>query len=151
MRVYASSSAKIRAIAEASARISGKAYKCFHACAGLFNTKMTTCEECKGECCRKLAFHIQEPKSMIDFEDMKWYLYHEGCILYIDNEGDWLVQVPVKCAKLDRNGRCSIYDRRPPICRLSKVEECEKNIDEMKVVFRTVKDLENYMRKKGIL
>jgi Fe-S-cluster containining protein len=108
---------------------------------------MITCLECRGECCKKLAFNIEAPKNIIDFQDIKWYLYHEGVIVYIDNEGDWMVQVPVKCTKLGKNGRCTIYEDRPPICRMSKVEDCEKNTDEMAVVFRTVKDLESYMNK----
>ena len=110
--------------------------------------KKITCEKCKGECCKKLAFHIETPLNIIDYQDIKWYLYHEKTIVYIDNEGDWMVQIPVKCTKLGKDNKCKIYDKRPPICRLSKVEECEKNINEMAVVFNTVKDLEKYMKKK---
>lgn len=112
--------------------------------------KIVTCDKCRGECCRKIAFHIGPVYTKEDYEDMKWYLYHEGVIVYIDNEGDWLAQVPVKCSKLDEKGRCTIYDKRPPICRQSKVEECEMNSDEMSVIFNTVEDLEKYMRKKRI-
>lgn len=107
---------------------------------------MVTCEECEGECCKKLAFHVEARLKKEDFEDLKWYLYHEGVIVYIDNEGDWMVQVPIKCTKLDKNGRCTIYDKRPPICRKSEVEDCEKNTNEMAVVFKTAKDLEKYMK-----
>jgi len=109
--------------------------------------KKITCDKCNGECCKKLAFIIDSPKNIIDYEDIKWYIYHEDTIVYIDNEGDWMVQVPVKCKKLDKNNKCTIYERRPPICRMSKVEECEKNTNEMDVVFNTVKDLEIYMKK----
>ncbi len=112
---------------------------------------MITCEECGGECCRKIAFHIETPKNVIDFEDVKWYLYHEGILVYIDNEEDWMVQVPIKCTKLDKDGKCTIYNKRPPICRMSKVEECEKNTNEMNVVFRNVADLEGYMKQQKII
>jgi Fe-S-cluster containining protein len=112
---------------------------------------MITCKECGGECCKKLAFQIEAPKNPVDYGDIKWYLYHKDVIVYIDNSGDWMVQVPIKCTKLDKNNRCTIYDERPPICRLSKVEECEKNTNEMDVVFRTVEDLEKYMKQKKII
>ena len=112
---------------------------------------MVTCDECGGECCKKLAFHVEAPATRNDFEDMKWYLYHEGAIVYIDNEGDWMVQVQIRCSKLDKNGRCTIYEKRPPICRDSKVEECEKNANEMSIVFRNVKELEEYMKEKKII
>ena len=111
---------------------------------------MITCEECGGECCKKFAVQIEAPKSMVDYHDIKWYLYHTGVIVYIDNEGDWLVQIPIKCEKLDKNGRCTIYDKRPPICRTAKLEECEKNTNEMAVVFKDVEALEKYMKKKKL-
>ncbi len=110
--------------------------------------KLVTCNKCGGECCKKLAFLIDKPKTKADFEDMKWYLYHKGVEIYIDNEGDWMVQVPVKCSYLDKNWKCTIYAKRPPICRDSKLEDCEKNTNEMDVVFKTVKDLEKYMNKR---
>lgn len=112
---------------------------------------MIDCKQCGGECCKKLAFQISKPKTVRDFEDMKWFLYHEGVIIYIDNEGSWLVQVPTRCTKLDKNDRCTIYDKRPPVCRFSKVEECEMNTNEMDVVFNTIEDLEKYMKKRKII
>lgn len=112
---------------------------------------MMTCKECGGECCKKLAFNVQPRLTKHDFEDLKWYLYHEGVIVYIDNEGDWMVQVPIKCTKLDKNNRCTIYDKRPPICREAKLEDCEMNTNEMAVVFETPEDLDAYMKEKKII
>ena len=109
---------------------------------------MVNCFECGGECCKKLAFNIDAPKTKSDFEDIKWFLFHENTIVYIDNEGDWLVQVPARCTKLDKNGRCTIYEKRPPICRNSKLEDCEKNTNEMDIVFETAEDLEKYMQQR---
>lgn len=106
---------------------------------------MINCSECRGECCKKLAFQVEKPRTKEDFEDMKWYLYHEGVLVYIDNCGDWMVQVPVKCTKLDKDGRCTIYKDRPPICRNSAVKDCEMNTNEMDVIFKTVEDLEDYI------
>lgn len=105
-----------------------------------------SCSECRGECCRKIAFQIPAPVTLTDFEDIKWYIYHENALVYIDNDGDWLVQVPLKCTKLDSEGRCIIYEDRPPICRMSRTEDCEMNSREMDVVFRNALEVDEYAR-----
>jgi uncharacterized protein len=107
---------------------------------------MITCDKCNGLCCRRIAIRIEPPTSKSDFEDVKWYLYHENLSVYIDNEDDWLVLVPNKCKHLDSKGMCKIYDKRPPVCRNSKVSDCEKNIEETKIMFKTPEDLEKYRK-----
>ena len=97
---------------------------------------MITCDNCSGDCCKTIAIYIDKPKSKDDFEDIKWYLYHENVYVYIDNKNDWLVLFPSKCMHL-KNGRCAIYDKRPPVCREAKIAECERNIKETKVLFKT--------------
>ncbi|MBD3314005.1 hypothetical protein GF345_06185 [Candidatus Woesearchaeota archaeon] len=109
---------------------------------------MITCDDCNGMCCRKLAVHIDTPKTKDDFEDIKWYLYHEGISVYIDNEDDWLVMFPSKCRHLAKDGRCAIYDNRPPVCREAEVSECERNIKEIKHLFSEPEDLNNYLKKR---
>ncbi len=109
---------------------------------------MITCNECKGDCCRRIAVYIPKPRSKADFEDIKWYLYHEGISVYIDNEDEWLVVYPAKCMNL-KQGKCMIYDHRPPVCRDAKVSECERNIKEVKVLFENVEDLERYRKNIG--
>ena len=103
------------------------------------------CDKCDGECCKNIAIQIENPETKEDFEDLKWYLYHEGLIVYIDNEDDWLVQIPIKCKFLEK-GKCMIYDKRPPICKNSEVSNCEKNIKEAKIIFKNDEDVENYIK-----
>lgn len=106
---------------------------------------MITCDECGGDCCKRIAIQIEKPKTRDDIEDLKWYLYHDRLAVYIDNEGDWLVQVPVKCKHLI-NGKCSIYSGRPPVCRKAKVSECQRNVKETVKVFRTPEDVDTYLK-----
>jgi len=54
--------------------------------------------------------------------------------------------IPSKCKYLDKKGKCKIYNKRPHVCKISKVSECERNIEETKVLFKTPKDLEKYMK-----
>lgn len=108
---------------------------------------MITCDECNGECCKMIAIDIDTPKTREDFENIRWYLYHKGLSVYIDNEGTWLVQIPFPCMHRKKDGKCAIYDRRPPICRTYSPKTCERNIEEVKVMFRTVEDYDRWLRK----
>ena len=60
---------------------------------------MINCKECGGECCKSISIQIEKPTTKEDFEDLKWYLYHKGMFLYIDNENDWVAEIPIKTAK----------------------------------------------------
>src|SRR3989338_9417853 len=102
------------------------------------------CNECDGECCKNIAIQIESPETREDFEDLNWYLYHEGLIIYIDDEDDWLVQIPIKC-KFLKDGKCMIYYKKPPICKNSEVSRCEKNIKEAKIIFKNEGDIEHYI------
>ncbi|MFH1440269.1 MAG: YkgJ family cysteine cluster protein [Candidatus Woesearchaeota archaeon] len=105
---------------------------------------MITCDRCKGQCCRTLAVQLDTPDSLEDYEDMFWYLYHQPCVVYIDMNDRWWIQLPTKCIKLDEKGRCTIYEKRPPVCRTSKVENCEMNEEEVKIMFKDVNDFQAY-------
>jgi len=108
---------------------------------------MITCDECRGECCRVLVIEIDTPKTRDDYEDIKWYLYHPGVSVYIDMNNAWNVQFNTKCKYLDENGRCLIYDKRPPVCKKAKVEECQKNKREVKYFFASVEEYEAWLNK----
>jgi Fe-S-cluster containining protein len=111
---------------------------------------MITCEECDGKCCKDVAVEIDEPETQEDWDEIRWFLYHENIIVYKDNEGDWLIEFHTRCKHLDENNKCMIYDKRPKTCREHDVESCqvngEGNIGE--IVFRTVEDLEKYLKEQ---
>src|SRR3972149_674299 len=106
---------------------------------------MISCNDCEGECCKRIAIPIDNPETLEDYEDLKWYLYHTGLTIYVDNEDDWLVQVPVGCKHL-KGGKCVIYDKRPPICRKSAVADCERNIKEVKFELKTPEDVDKHIK-----
>jgi len=83
------------------------------------------CETCKGLCCRYFCFQIDEPDDYEEFEDVRWYLYHEGVSVHIDEDGDWFIQIANPCNALDENYRCTVYEDRPLICRGYSTENCE--------------------------
>jgi Fe-S-cluster containining protein len=108
---------------------------------------MITCDECDGECCKTIAIDIETPRLKEDFENIRWYLYHKGLSVYVDNQDTWLVLIPFPCEHRQKDGKCAIYDKRPPICQVYSPEDCEKNVKEVKFMFSTVEDYDNWLEK----
>lgn len=107
---------------------------------------MINCDECGGECCKKITFVLEDPETDDDIEDLKWYLYHETIKLYIDDEDDIIAEVPVKC-KMLKDGKCIIYEKRPPVCRQAEISDCEANNEDIKVLFKIPEDIDKYFKK----
>ncbi|MBU1975835.1 MAG: YkgJ family cysteine cluster protein [Nanoarchaeota archaeon] len=105
---------------------------------------MITCEECKGFCCTHLAVPIDKPVNLEDYKNIYWYLYHDKCSVYVDLEGIWYLQVEVPCVQLDKDGKCKIYQKRPPLCKDYGPHDCEVNEEEMLIHFKTVEDYDTY-------
>ena len=106
------------------------------------------CKECDAKCCRYFCFEIDEPDTYEEFEDIRWFLCHEGISVHID-EGDWYIHIDNKCKMLTPSGRCRIYDDRPLICRSYSTGNCDQaagdyNYDEL---FETPEQIEAYAHK----
>jgi len=112
-------------------------------------TQMTrTCQKCGAKCCRYFCFEIDEPEDFEDFDDIRWYLFHEGVTVHID-EGDWYISIENRCKALDENNLCTAYDERPLICRKYNPPNCDNSeadygYDEL---FTCPEELEAYARK----
>jgi len=111
---------------------------------------MITCEECDGKCCRYIATEIDEPETKEDWDEIKWFLYHENVVVYKDNDKEWIVEFRTRCKNLDENNQCKIYDKRPQKCRDHEAESCEVNGDGKlgDPVFRNIKDVDEYLEKQ---
>ncbi len=82
------------------------------------------CQTCGGRCCRYFCFQIDEPDSFDEFEDVRWYLLHEGVSVHVD-EGDWFISIANRCKLLGADNRCGDYAGRPLICRKYDPKECD--------------------------
>jgi len=112
-----------------------------------------SCIKCKAKCCSYFCFQIDAPESFDSFEDIRWYLCHEGVSVHIDEDDDWYIQITNRCNMLGADYRCKIYDDRPLICRQYSHEKCEgnpENGDEFgyKEEFKTPTELDEYALKK---
>lgn len=108
---------------------------------------MITCDKCEAACCRKLVIELNKPTTKEGYNDIRWYLYH-GVKVYIDkNDKTWNLEFDLKCMQLDEKNRCKIYSVRPEICKETKVSSCEKNKPDIEVMFKTVEEFEEWLKK----
>lgn len=82
------------------------------------------CEHCTAACCRYLALPIDTPETHADFDDLRWYLLHEGVSVFVE-DGEWFICMQTACRHLLADNRCSIYQTRPNICRNYTAENCD--------------------------
>ena len=88
-------------------------------------TKKNLCKECSGLCCRYFALPIETPETKEDYDDIRWYLCHEGITVFVE-DGDWYINIKNKCRHLSRNdNNCKIYPDRPRICREYSTDNCD--------------------------
>ncbi len=106
------------------------------------------CCKCGAKCCKYFCFEIDEPDDVGEFEDVRWYLCHEGVSVHID-EGDWYISMMNRCNMLDKNDQCTGYENRPLICRKYDLENCDQTMGDYGYdeEFNTPDELEDYARK----
>ena len=109
----------------------------------------TTCGKCNALCCQYFCFEIDEPDEYDDFEDIRWYLCHEGVSVHVDEDEDWYIQIANRCNQLGENNLCTIYEDRPLICRSYSGENCELTGSDYAYIeeFTTPEQLDEYARK----
>lgn len=84
----------------------------------------TLCEHCPAACCRYVALPIDTPETFEDFDDIRWYLMHEGLSIFVE-EGVWHLQIQTRCKNLAADNLCGIYQTRPKICRDYEPGNCD--------------------------
>ena len=110
---------------------------------------MTPCRKCDAKCCRYFALQIDTPRTKEDFEDVRWYLAHKKVTVFIENR-KWYLDVGNECRYLTKDHRCSVYDKRPLVCREHDVSECERLPGDFDhdFTFRNMKEFDKYMEKR---
>ena len=80
---------------------------------------MTACERCKGACCESITVPLKSTS-----EDVQRWLSFHG------NETENGIRFECKCSKL-KNGKCSIYESRPEVCRTYEVgsRACRETVE----------------------
>lgn len=85
---------------------------------------MSPCRKCVAKCCRYIALQIDTPRSDEDFENTRWYIAHKKTAIFIDKK-KWFLEVFTDCRYMTKGHLCSIYDKRPKVCREHANDACE--------------------------
>lgn len=117
----------------------------------VLNKKNNPCLVCLADCCKEVAVAINPPKSKADWDEIKWLVAHKNVSVYKDFENDWLVEFVTPCEKLNEQNRCTIYKKRPSICKDHSFENCIKTDPHnySKILFKNLEDVEKYLKKKN--
>jgi hypothetical protein len=110
---------------------------------------MSPCRGCEAICCRYFALQIDTPVSRSDFENIRWYISHKKVKVYVEKR-KWYLEVMNECRFLTGKGNCSIYDKRPLICREHDVSDCEYTAGQARhdMVFEDLRSLDSYIKKR---
>ncbi len=69
-------------------------------------SQFETCtQDCGGRCCRYLTVEVSQPRSRADWDEMRWWLAHEGVMVSKDDEG-WLLHIQTPCTNLRADNAC---------------------------------------------
>lgn len=112
-----------------------------------------TCDGCPALCCKYVVTEIDTPEDLEDFENIKWFVIHENVFVYVDEDGTWNLEFVTRCKFLGDDNRCTIYEKRPQICRDYSQEQCPFHNEYHELYrFSSIEDVENYIEnvfKKG--
>jgi len=106
------------------------------------------CKRCGAKCCTYFCFQIDEPDDFNEFDDLRWYLCHEGVSIHIE-DGDWYISIANRCKMLTEDNLCRIYEERPIICRTYSPDNCDATPGgyDYEEEFTTPEQLEEYAKR----
>jgi Fe-S-cluster containining protein len=108
------------------------------------------CEHCTATCCRYIALPLDKPGTAADFDDLRWFLIHEGVSVFVE-DGDWYIALETPCRHLQPDHHCAIYATRPAICRRYSTADCDYHSGDYgwQQHFTCPEHLEEYLRQRG--
>jgi len=118
----------------------------------LVQNEENPCDGCT-KCCNYVAIELDEPEDEDDWNHIRWYLVHQNTWIFIDNDDSWNIQFNTPCQKIDEKGWCTIYDKRPKICRKYTTENCEKygEGESFKVLFKTMEEFDEWYKNGKVI
>ncbi|NOY63415.1 MAG: YkgJ family cysteine cluster protein [Gammaproteobacteria bacterium] len=114
-------------------------------------TAETKCSYCPdSRCCTYVTQQLDKPRSKDDFRLLLWQVSHQNVEVYKDSDG-WFLLFNGSCEHLEADGKCAIYETRPPICRDHTNDHCELDSpaeEGFDLYFTNYEQLLKYCRKR---
>ena len=110
---------------------------------------MSLCDSCSGLCCRYFALPLDNPTSVEDYDNIRWYLCHENVVVFIEKR-QWYIGIMARCKHLMEDNRCGIYHTRPRVCRSYSTSNCDYHGGEYEFekLFTSAEQLREYAEEK---
>jgi uncharacterized protein len=110
---------------------------------------MSPCRKCSATCCKYFALQIDSPRSKSDFDNLRWYLAHKKTAIFYEKR-KWYLEIFSPCAYLTADNMCTIYHKRPEICRAHSVDECEFTLGaaDHELYFHSLEELDTYIKER---
>jgi Fe-S-cluster containining protein len=108
--------------------------------------KDQVCMKCKAPCCQNLAIAVTKPRRIHEKELLKWYLHYDTVQIYIRNRR-WYLLITGTCIYLSKKNLCTIYDKRPQICRAHRPDGCEITGQWYDTLLSSPRDLETFLKR----
>ena len=107
------------------------------------------CDKCSGLCCRYIALPLDNPETVRDYDNIRWYLLHENIIVFVEKK-QWYLGVLNRCKHLMDDNRCGIYETRPRVCRGFSTDNCDYHGGEygFEALFTSGEQLREYAEAK---
>ena len=87
--------------------------------------QFTICtKDCRGRCCRYITIPVDTPTCHDDWDEIRWWLGHEGVTISRDEDGGML-QVETRCKNLRGDNACAIYPHHMETCKEYDAAACE--------------------------
>jgi Fe-S-cluster containining protein len=81
-------------------------------------------QECEARCCRYVTLILPAPKHQYDYDEWSWFLAHENISIYFAGRR-WHMEMRSRCRYLSEDNLCTIYEKRPEVCRSYPTGVCE--------------------------
>jgi|GEM_PF-1517414 len=104
------------------------------------------CNACS-KCCMHINHEIDAPENDEDCDYIIWFLLHEKVSIWIDDENVWFIEFRTPCKAL-KEDLCSIYGKRPQVCREYSQDTCLDTDLGEDVIFDTPEGFLHYMKKE---
>ena len=105
------------------------------------------CDDCPAKCCYKLLVPFNKPRTRADLDYYKWHLHYDTVAIVV-RARRWYLAVEGRCIYLDDKELCTIYDRRPEICRDHNPPDCEHFGKWYDQIYATPEELEKYFERE---
>ncbi len=92
---------------------------------------------------------MDNPKTVRDYDNVRWYLMHENIVVFIEKK-QWYIGILNRCKHLQTDNRCGVYETRPRICRNYDTDNCDYHGGQYgwDILFTSAEQLRLYAEKK---